>query len=121
MSEFELFGLRYRTPPPTVEILFSGEPVGELTKEGRLFTFTYLPAFAASKLAPIPGFPDIGKQYKSIRLWPFFAQRIPDKKRPEIERFMKDHDLVDASELKLLTALGVRSVTDPFELRQKAA
>jgi HipA-like protein len=114
--------MRYSAPPPTLQVLFEGEPVAELSKgrEDR-FVFHYLPAFKAKKLAPLPGFQDVDRMYESADLFPFFAERIPDLRRPEIREWIKTQNLDDANKLELLGALSRHSVTDSFELRIKAA
>ncbi len=117
------FSYRYNEPPPTVEVLYTDTPVAELTLNDGLFTFRYLPAFRRFGLAPIPGFPTTApeKKYMKQELWPFFSQRIPDRRRPEIRMVMEQLGLVDANELRLLAELGAHSVTDPYTLRLRAA
>jgi len=123
MALFDRYRLRYNEPPPTVEVLYDDKPVAELAYTKGVFTFRYLPAFSDFKLAPIPGFPTIAleKRYVRAKLWPFFAQRIPDKRRPEIQRVMEVLGLLEANELRLLAELGAHSVTDPYTLRFRAA
>ena len=120
-----VFSSRFRKgPPPKLEILFLGTLVAELTKEmkgGRaLYTFRYLPQFLQLRLAPLPGLPYSQSPRESGELWPYFAERIPDSRRPEIHAWMKAKHLTDADDIQLLAELGGHSVTDPFQIRLAA-
>jgi hypothetical protein len=101
-----------------------GEPVAELRREKmgdqELYHFKYLPKFQEADLAPLPGFPDLGKDYWQEELWAFFAERIPDVRRPEIAAVLKQKRISEYEKLKLLAELGSLSVTDPFVLRMVA-
>jgi hypothetical protein len=97
--------------------------VAELTqrKLGGEFVFKYLPSFKELRLSPIPGFPEFEKEYVSSELWPYFLERIPDKRRPEIKALIEQRGLQNASELRLLAELGSMSITDPFTIQPKVA
>jgi HipA-like protein len=112
-----LLKLRYdRTPPPTVQVFFDGTQVAELGKvEGKYF-FRYLDAFREKGLDPLPGLPDNGKPLESVELFPFFEERIPDTRRPEIRERMQEMGLSDEDKLALLGALSRRTVTDSYQL-----
>lgn len=119
------FTSRYRKgPPPTLQILFMGSLVAELTKEFKsgspVYTFRYLPEFKNRKLAPLPGLPYSEFPRQSPELWPFFVERIPDARRPEIQAWMKMKQLTEADDIRLIAELGAYSVTDPFEIRLAA-
>lgn len=113
----KLLKLRYNgTPPPTVQVLFDGTLVAELgLVEGKYF-FRYLDAFREKGLAPLPGLPDKGEPLESVELFPFFEERIPDTRRPEIRERMREKGLSDGDKLALLGALSRRTVTDSYEL-----
>jgi HipA-like protein len=115
---FKPYKLQYKTPPPTIELLFDGEPVAELTR-GReaTYSFHYLAAFEGKKLAPLPGFPQLDKVYTATELFPFFRERIPDMRRPEVREQMKNQNISEEDLFALLVQLGRRTVTDSFELR----
>ena len=108
-------------PPPTLQILFHGTLIAELCKAKRdnrpVYTFKYLPAFRELKLAPLPGLPYSEEPQISGELWPFFSERIPDVRRPEIQAWMKKKKLSEYDDFGLLTELGAHSITDPFEIR----
>ena len=111
-------------PPPKLQILFLGTLVAELTKEvkvgGAVYTFRYLPEFNKLKLAPLPGLSYSEEPRTSRELWRYFAERIPDARRPEIQFWMKQKGLVGADDIQLLAELGSHSVTDPFQIRRAA-
>src|SRR5437763_14414604 len=111
--------MKYSGPPPTVQVLFDGDPVAELSQgpHGTYF-FRYLEAFKAKNLAPLPGFQDVDKTYESTELFPFFAERIPDTRRPEIREWIKQHHLSEDDKFALLGALSRKAVTDSYELQK---
>jgi len=116
----KLTSIFHKGPPPTLQILFQGEQIAELTKisgGGKTrYCFKYLPAFERLKLAPLPGLPLSLAPLESGELWPFFAERIPDARRPEIQAWMKLKGLTPRDDIRLLAELGSHSVTDPFEI-----
>lgn len=106
---------------PMVQVLFEGEPVAELKSLQGKYQFRYLPGFRGKGLASLPGFPDLDKSYESTDLFPFFEERIPDLRRPEIKEWVRTKGLDEQDRLALLCALGRRSVTDSYELRLNSA
>lgn len=119
----KMFGTRFSSPPPKLHVLFQGTDVAELAKQRERYVFRYLEAFRRLGLAPFPGFPDVtpSKEYVSTDLPRFFAERIPDVRRPEIRELIRKQQVPEHDELALLSALGRLSVTDPFELVLQAA
>lgn len=119
-----MFKVWLKTPPPTLQLVYGGRPVAELKKERmgeqELYHFRYLPAFKEQNLAPLPGLPDTLQDHWSEDLWGFFAERIPDIRRPEIDALLKARKINRHDELVLLAELGGRAVTDPFEIRRLA-
>jgi HipA-like protein len=114
----------HKGPPPTIQILYQGTLVAELSKNKQdcspVYTFRYLPAFRGLNLAPLPGLPYSEHPQQSGSLWPFFAERIPDARRPEIRAWMKLKKLSEYDDIRLLSELGSHSITDPFEIRLAA-
>lgn len=114
----------WKTPPPTLHIYFADIQVAELERvrngDQELFHFRYLPAFAEQRLAPLPGLPDLDREYWSKDLWAFFTERIPDTRRPEIEALLRSRRINRYDPLQMLAELGGRSITDPFEIRRAA-
>lgn len=111
-------------PPPALQILFRGTLVAELGKAKRngrsVYTFKYLSTFRQLNLAALPGLPYSEEPQSSNELWPFFAERIPDVRRPEIQAWMKLKRLSEYDDIALLAALGAHSATDPYEIRRAA-
>jgi HipA-like protein len=120
MSKTERYKLFGSTPPPKLFVIFASKAIGELTEQKGFYCFRYLPAFAELNLSPIPGFPDVEITYKSASLFPFFSERIPDKRRPEIARLLKERNLEQATPFELLVQLGANSATNPYLLSQVA-
>lgn len=115
------WGFSFKTPPPTLNLLYQDVPVAALERtRGGVLVFRYLPAFAQLNLSPLPGFPRLEEEYYSAVLWPYFAERIPDLRRPEIARWVKLKKLDVNDELQLLAELGAHTVTDPFVIQRAA-
>jgi HipA-like protein len=114
----------HKGPPPTLQILFQGTLVAELRKTkvmgGSEYSFRYLPAFKELRLAALPGLPYREEVQTRSELWPFFAERIPDVRRPEIQVWMKVNRLSEYDDIALLAVLGAHSITDPYEIRLAA-
>jgi HipA-like protein len=124
MIEYKkMFRTRYTSPPPKLHVLFHGTDVAELARHKDRYVFRYFEAFQRLGLAPFPGLQDVSpsKEYISTELPRFFAERIPDVRRPEIREWIRREQLPEHDELALLAALGRMSVTDPFELVLQAA
>jgi HipA-like protein len=112
-----MFKSQLKSPPRRLELLFAGTAVGELTrlKDGS-YRFQYLPAFVEMKLAALPGLSMTG-EHVSRDLFPFFAERIPELRRPEVREWLRQHQVDDSDQMTLLESLGKRSVTDSYELK----
>lgn len=91
--------------------------IGTLRQEGNWFVFRYEEHYQGD---PLRAFPDLHREYKSDVLWPFFAVRIPSLKRPEIKRFVEKNKIDTNDTMALLERLGMRVVSNPFELRSLA-
>ena len=115
----------HKGPPPTLQILYQGTLVATLTKEkraeGTMYSFSYLPDFQRLRLAPLPGLPITSAPRESRELWPFFAERIPDARRPETQAWMQAKQISPDDHIRLLAELGAHSITDPFEIQLAAA
>jgi HipA-like protein len=119
MIEYKkMFHTRYSSPPPKLHVHYLGTDVAELVRQKDSYVFRYLEAFQRLGLAPFPGLADVSptKEYVSPELPRFFAERIPDMRRPEVKELMRQMKVSESDELALLAALGRLSVTDPFEL-----
>jgi|SRR5579859_1214835 len=66
------------------------EPVGFLTYDGRVYRFSYIRnALNVEGFQPLLGFPNLTGDYGSEDLFPLFAQRAMDPRRPDFERYLK--------------------------------
>ncbi len=112
-----MFKAQLKSPPRRLELLFAGKAVGELTrqKDGQ-YRFRYLPAFSEMNLAALPGL-SVAGEHKSFDLFPFFAERIPELRRPEVREWLKQNKVDESDQMTLLESLGKRSVTDSYELK----
>src|SRR5689334_23311465 len=112
---------KYKTPPPTLLVLYHGERVAELQQFAEGYVFRYLPAFRELSLSPFPGLsPDKG-DLPFEELPAFFQERLPDMRRPEIRAQIRQLMISPENMLQLLATLGSHSITDPFEFRLLAA
>lgn len=106
------FRLTY-TPPHGQHVT-----VGYLTFEKGLWTFEYAPEYRSrSDLRPLEGFDDVHKVYQSRILFPFFAVRIPDEHRTDVQRRLAQDEIADPDTSDLLRMFGRRAAASPsFEL-----
>lgn len=77
------------------------QPVGLLwhDHEDSHYKFRYVRnALHVKDFRPFISFPDLGRAYRSTRLFPLFAQRVMDPRRPDFGRYVSTLDLpVDVS------------------------
>jgi HipA-like protein len=112
---------RYKTPPPTLQVLYHGTPVAELERYQQGYMFRYLSTFHELNLLPFPGLALEKGDIASEELPVFFRERLPDMKRPEVQEKIDRLNIARDDILRLLAELGTHAVTDPFELRLKNA
>jgi hypothetical protein len=96
--------------------------VGELSYDGVTYRFRYdreslSAAFAAgfkpSGSALTRAFPDYDKEYESPRLFPVFAGRLPDSRRPDYAQLLaRFHLQPDSDPFEILTKTRARLATD---------
>lgn len=86
--------------------------------ESPTYQFTYLARVAEdANFVPIVGFRDVGRRYRSERLFPSFADRVMSAKRPDRPQYLEALDLrADADAWEILTASGGHREGDPIEL-----
>jgi HipA-like protein len=121
MTTLEKLRTRYSSPPPKVQLLFDGVPVAELSQHQGKYRFQYLEKFTEKQLLLLPGFPKLDEIYESVDLFPFFEERIPDIRRPEVREWIKQQRVSETDKLALLDAVGRKVITDSFEMRLSAA
>ena len=91
--------------------------VGELSKNGQ-FEFTYnneVHKAIEDGFELLIAFPEIDKLYKSDKLFPVFASRLPDPKRKGIEAILHKYGLAEYDAYKLLKRSGARLPIDNLE------
>jgi hypothetical protein len=65
------------------------EPVGFLTYDGHVHRFAYIRnALQVKDFRPLLGFADLRRSYTSEDLFPLFAQRAMDPRRPDYRRYL---------------------------------
>src|ERR1700722_12455556 len=65
------------------------EPVGFVSHDDRLFRFAYIRnALSVEGFQPLLGFDDLRQEYISEHLFPLFAQRAMDARRPDSPRYV---------------------------------
>jgi len=65
-------------------------PVGFLTYDGRIYRFSYIRNAAQIEgFRPLLGFANLGQEYASADLFPLFAQRAMDPRRPDYQRYVE--------------------------------
>jgi hypothetical protein len=66
------------------------DPVGFLTYDGHIYRFTYVRnALQVKDFRPLLGFADLHRSYNSEELFPLFAQRAMDPRRPDYHRYVE--------------------------------
>jgi hypothetical protein len=66
------------------------EPIGVLDYDGHLYRFGYIRhALSVRDFRPLLGFTDLYREYASDKLFPLFAQRVMDPRRPDYERYVR--------------------------------
>ena len=111
----------YDSPPPTLKILYNGDQIAELKREDKGYSFRYLEAFYKLGLQPLPGLNPC-ETYEGLTELPlYFRERMPDTRRPDVQRLMQQFRIPEHNSLLLLATLGKHTVTDPFEFQLSAA
>jgi hypothetical protein len=65
-------------------------PIGILEYDGILYRYSYIQnAVDTLEFRPLPGFPDLSRRYQSEHLFPLFAQRVMDSRRPDFARYVE--------------------------------
>jgi hypothetical protein len=83
-------------------------PVAVLDFDGQQYALAYVRrALSVDGFRPLLGFPDLHRRYESEHLFPLFAQRVMDPRRPDHERYVRRLGLgADASPWEQMTRSG---------------
>ena len=88
--------------------------VGRLSCEQEEYVFQYAPGYVGK---PISAFPKMGQEYRSGRLWPFFAIRIPPLNREDVREQIANRSLKEDQILEVLGSVAKASVANPYEFK----
>ncbi len=88
--------------------------VGRLSREQDEFVFRYDSDY---RKEPISAFPEIGLEYRSQHLWPFFAVRIPPIDREDMRKEIAARSLEKDQIIEILGSVAKVSVTNPYEFK----
>jgi hypothetical protein len=93
-------------------------PVGILGYNGQYYSFRYVQNITnIDNFRPLLGFPNLQRTYQSVRLFPLFAQRVMDPRRPDHERYVKRLGLrVDATPWEQMSRSGGAREGDVLQL-----
>lgn len=84
--------------------------------DGR-WRFQYTKVFKKqSKVAPLIGFSDVNRVYKSAELWPFFISRILAVSRTAVRAILTEEDIDEHNLAALLARFGRKTIANPFVL-----
>jgi hypothetical protein len=94
------------------------QPVGLLAFNGSRYSFCYIEnARKAQDFRPLLGFPDLAERYESDSLFPLFAQRVMDPRRPDYQRYVHRLGLdSDATPWEQIARSGGRRLGDTLQL-----
>jgi hypothetical protein len=95
-------------------------PVGRLEFADNIYRFCYVQgACDLTDFVPFPGMSDLEAVYESVELFPFFANRLLAKSRPEYQRYLAWSGFDPETTPDPIAVLSVtegRRATDSFEL-----
>ena len=94
------------------------EPVGFLDYDGQRYRFGYIRhALSVKDFRPLLGFQDLNRAYSSDDLFPLFAQRVMDPRRPDYQRYVERLGLdEEASPWEQITRSQGRRQGDTIQL-----
>ena len=94
------------------------EPVGFLDYDGQHYRFGYIRhALSVKDFRPLLGFRDLYRAYSSEELFPLFAQRVMDPRRPDYQRYVERLGLdEEASPWEQITRSQGRRQGDTIQL-----
>jgi hypothetical protein len=112
------FGIAWRN-----RVLRSIHDVAVLDADAGGYQFQYrADVKRVEEFQPFIGFPDLGRVYKSERLWPFFDLRVMDRKRPDYEQYVNWLGLsTGADRLDILARNGGEQKGDTVSLAEAPA
>jgi hypothetical protein len=97
-------------------------PIGRLQFDGQRFYFVYLRGVQEAReqygFQPLASFPSLTEVYESDQLFPLFANRLPQRSRPDYDDYVEWLNLPrdEDDPIVLLSRSGGRRATDSFEV-----
>lgn len=91
--------------------------VGQLTKNGQ-YEFQYCEEIEEALkvgFTPLVSFEELDVVYKSEKLFPVFASRLPDRKRKDINKILKKYGLEEYDSYQLLKKSGAKLPIDNLQ------
>lgn len=106
------------SPKTQFTLTVDGIRMGNLLYDNGVWYFSYTNEFKnhLDEYNLIIGFPDVNKIYKSEVLWPFFQIRIPGLKQPAVKEILKEENIDEHDEVRLLKYFGKKTIANPYEL-----
>lgn len=94
------------------------DPIGVLLKDARGYEFSYIRnAYNVKDFQGLIGFPSFAEAYRSEALFPLFAQRAMDPRRPDFSRYVKKLGLPeDVTPWEQIATSGGRRAGDTLQL-----
>ena len=93
--------------------------VAELYKEGEKYYFRYLIDEVKKAMEKgfklLIAFPQLNAIYDNPQLFAVFSARLPDRRRPEIEKILKEYGMKEYDEFELLKRSGAKLPTDNYQ------
>ena len=93
--------------------------VATLYKENGIFYFKYIlenvKEAQKNGFELLVAFPQINATYENPHLFAVFGARLPDRRRPEIDKILKEYDMKEYDEFELLKRSGAKLPTDNNE------
>ncbi|MEA5468964.1 HIRAN domain-containing protein [Spirulina sp. 06S082] len=97
-------------------------PIGRLTFDGELYKFVYIEgarnAQREANFSLLHSFPELTKEYKSIELFPPFANRLMRPSRPDYNDYIQSLNIPRDRDdpIAIFSRSGGRKATDTFEI-----
>ncbi len=93
--------------------------IAKLYKKKKIYHFEYITQNVEEAKKDgfnlLISFPDENKIYTNNRLFATFSSRLPDKRRPDINKILTTYQMEGYDEFELLKRSGAKLPTDNFE------
>ena len=97
--------------------------VAELYKENNIYYFKYILEEVKEAMNNgfklLIAFPQLNATYNNPQLFAVFTARVPDKRRPEIQKILETYGMTEYDEFELLKRTKGKVQTDDYEFVQE--